>query len=308
MVVVTGPSAMEIMSQDGLYRSLDHVSSAQTWAYSRPSMTEVNRLAEFGISATKSEPLHVLVERKSDRLQSERVVNHLWSGKIPQGSLLYLVPGALVASPEFCYLQAARHGPEVAAAIGMEVCGRYGRNASARGFSDRIPISSVESLKKYLDGAAGAYGVKNAREGLLLVAEGSRSPLETKTSLLLASPVPHGGYALPQPRCNWLVPRPEGTVGLFRDPAYEIDLCWPDQMVALECDGYAYHSSKDALAHDAVKRNSLVSTGWTCLTATAAQLRGEELDILARQVAHALDFPFVQPCAEARDGLLAALS
>ena len=137
------------------------------------------------MSGTKENPLHVLVGDKGGRIQSERVVSHIWSSRLPGGSLCHLAPGVAVTSPEFCYLLAARRGIAPAAAVGMEACGAYGKDGSSRGFADRKAISSLASLKSYLDGARGCRSVKAARAALDLVIEGSRSPLETKTADLM---------------------------------------------------------------------------------------------------------------------------
>ena len=186
----------------------------------------------------------------------------------------------------------------------MEACGAYGKDGSSRGFADRKAISNLASLKSYLDGARGCRGVKAARAALDLVIEGSRSPLETKTAVLLTAPTSCGGYGIPSPKSNWPVWPAASELSLFYDSYYLIDLCWPDKKVSLECDSYAYHSSKDERDDDARKRNALTSIGWTCLTATAGQLSGAALDTLAQQVCKALGIAFQQPLASLRDSLI----
>lgn len=304
MVVVTAESAMQLMSDKKTFDSLEPASQSAVSPWSRPRIRDVDELREYGIFATKDQPLHVLVDSKAARIQSDRVVNHVWSTRLPAGSLCHLAPGVAVASPEFCFLQAAARGVGPAMDVGMEACGAYGRDASARGFADRDAISSVSALAGYLSGAQGCRGVKAARMALELVLEGSRSPLETKAAVLLSAPVSCGGYGIPSPRSNWPVWPTSKELALFHDSHYLIDLCWPEKKVSLECDSYAYHSSKDERDGDARKRNALTSVGWTCLTATSGQLAGSALDTLAQQVCAALEIGFRQPDPALRDALV----
>ncbi|HPF99350.1 MAG TPA: helicase-related protein [Kiritimatiellia bacterium] len=44
------------------------------------------------------------------------------------------------------------------------------------------------------------------------------------------------------------------------------DFAYEDEKIAIYCDGFAYHGSKEALATDAEKRNTLQAQGWAVLT------------------------------------------
>ena len=308
MIALAADSAMRLLAADDLLNQLEPVSQASIRSWQKASISDVDELEAYGIAASKASPLHILVQSKSDRIQSERVVNHVWSGTIPPGSLHYLAPGVMISSPEFCFLQAGAGGIGPAARAAMEACGRYGIDGSARGFCDRDPISNVEKLKGYLGAARGSRGVKNARAALKLVIEGSRSPLETKAAILLTAPVTVGGYGLPVPKSNWLVMPVGNESTFFYDSYHIVDLCWPRERVALECDSYAYYSSRDERDHDASKRNALTIIGWTCLSVTSGQLSGSALDILARQLAHTLGVAFRQPNARLRDDLIDSLA
>jgi len=43
------------------------------------------------------------------------------------------------------------------------------------------------------------------------------------------------------------------------------DFAYPDQRIAIYCDGFAYHGDRDALESDARKRNTLQAMGWAVL-------------------------------------------
>lgn len=68
---------------------------------------------------------------------------------------------------------------------------------------------------------------------------------------------------LPEPRCNHAV-----VVGGRRRL---IDFAWPDDMVAVEFDGFEPHSSRRVFDDDRVRQNDMVDAGWRVyrLTSTA---------------------------------------
>jgi hypothetical protein len=47
-----------------------------------------------------------------------------------------------------------------------------------------------------------------------------------------------------------------------------VDAAYPDRLVAIEADGYAWHSSPDAFQRDRERQNQLVQLGWTILRFT----------------------------------------
>lgn len=46
---------------------------------------------------------------------------------------------------------------------------------------------------------------------------------------------------------------------------YELDVVFPDLRIALEVDGYAYHSSRDQFVQDKRRQNDLITAGWLVL-------------------------------------------
>ncbi|MFI5046523.1 MAG: type IV toxin-antitoxin system AbiEi family antitoxin domain-containing protein [Acidimicrobiia bacterium] len=69
---------------------------------------------------------------------------------------------------------------------------------------------------------------------------------------------------LPQPCCNY-----EIRVGGRRRC---IDFAWPDARVALEFDGFAFHSSRRVFDDDRARQNDLVDAGWRVYRLTASAL------------------------------------
>ena len=66
-----------------------------------------------------------------------------------------------------------------------------------------------------------------------------------------------------------------------------LDLAWPDRMVAVECEGHAFHQTPAQLAWDEMRRNRLQLKGWMVLTYTWITVR-EDPDRVVTEVARAL--------------------
>lgn len=307
MITLTGNTALHIYAQSGIGEEVSGSPSCNGLDWGHGSAKDLLDLEELGISPSPEHTVDILVDHRDHRIQSNKVVNHVCQSKLPPHAVVRLAPGVFIVTPEFCFLEAAKQGAAYAAAIGMECCGAYGRDDSPRGFADRAPISSLTRLSVAVAAAKGHRGRRNALAALRLVLENSRSPLETKTALALTCPETLGGYGLPSPICNYEVVRELGQFGVFQSPRYFIDLCWPNKMVAVECDSYSYHASKDGLDSDSMKRNSLTAVGWRCYSATAAQLTGDQLDVFAHQVANALGAAAARPHPAVRDKLIETL-
>lgn len=62
---------------------------------------------------------------------------------------------------------------------------------------------------------------------------------------------------------------------------YRLDYAWPEVGLALEVDGYVWHSSAEQLNHDHDRRNRL-ATHWTFLIFTWVQVLHEPEEVIHR--------------------------
>ena len=70
------------------------------------------------------------------------------------------------------------------------------------------------------------------------------------------------------------------------DMYFLLDLAWPDKLLAVECEGHAYHQTPTQLAWDEMRRNRLQLKGWTVLTYTWITAKRDP-DGLVREVSAA---------------------
>lgn len=70
-----------------------------------------------------------------------------------------------------------------------------------------------------------------------------------------------------------------------------VDLTYPERRLALEADGYRYHSGRAAWGRDLARGNGLLLAGWRVLRFTSADLRQRPDDVVeAVRRAHAESF------------------
>ena len=168
MITLTGITAMRLWAHKGLLARLGDPCRSSGLSWTTGSFKEIREsgLESIGVVPTVGDPVHVLVDDQTHRLGSKRVKCHVWSGRLPAGSLYQLMPGVLITSPAFCCLQSAFDSscPRAVATM-MECLGTYGKVTSTRGFLDRDSLLTRDELAGYIESARGCRGVKNARRG-----------------------------------------------------------------------------------------------------------------------------------------------
>jgi very-short-patch-repair endonuclease len=79
---------------------------------------------------------------------------------------------------------------------------------------------------------------------------------------------------IPKPHCQHEVVLPGGD-------HFFLDFAWPAARVALEVDGYAFHSDRRAFDHDRSRGNRLLVAGWQVLHTTAGEIRSRPHALVA---------------------------
>lgn len=79
------------------------------------------------------------------------------------------------------------------------------------------------------------------------------------------------------------LPVPKAEVRWGPDGEYRLDYAYPDRKLAIETDGYTWHSSPSQLERDHHRRNRLVSDGWVILVYTWREVRQDPARV-AREI------------------------
>lgn len=109
--------------------------------------------------------------------------------------------------------------------------------------------------------ASRSNGVRAARLALDAADPLSGSVIETEARLLFAS------AGLPRPTSQFLVRSAQGRA------IARVDFAWEGAMLAVEIDGFAYHSASGDFQRDRRRQNVVQIDGWLMLRFTAADIR-----------------------------------
>jgi hypothetical protein len=111
----------------------------------------------------------------------------------------------------------------------------------------------------------GRPGIGELRAALALRAPGHQpgdSPLERWLLDIIDA------HDLPMPELQYPVALPDGTVA-------RLDAAYPDKLVALEADGFAFHRDRAAFDRDRSRQSQLMLLGWSVYRFTSAMPDGE---------------------------------
>jgi very-short-patch-repair endonuclease len=61
---------------------------------------------------------------------------------------------------------------------------------------------------------------------------------------------------------------------------YRVDFAYVDARVAIEADGFRWHSTRQQFDRDRARHNSLTAMGWTVIHVTWEQLREQPDDLI----------------------------
>ena len=240
----------------------------------------------------------ILVFDARHRSSSKLLDCHVWSTPLPPNSF-YRVQDMYVSSPEFVFLQMAPLLTTVQlVALGCELCGTYVLSPSSNPQTEDLdnpprrsaPLTNVQKLEEFLDGAKGARGLVKARRALCYVLEGSRSPMETMTAMQLHLPALLGGYGFPRPVLNPYIPLDDEARIIAGRSWCEGDICWLKQGLDIEYNG-GVHRGTAKMREDAGRVLGLEHMGFKVITVTGPQVFDiDQFETVAKEAAKALKF------------------
>ena len=229
-------------------------------------------------------PLDLLVPNRNLVRTSKRIVAHSCEVGLPDKSFWKLNESLYISSPELCFVQMAQTmSVSQLVELGVNLCSNYYIDGANHKLPMRKPITTPAKLARYVKSASSVKGVKKANRALKWVAAGSRSPMETKTYVILCFPRRYGGYGLEMATLNRKVD--PGRYAYLADQGFFcIDICWDKERVGVEYFGEEDHEG--AVVHDRRRLDALGALGWKMVVIDKQRLYdAESFDVAAHQIA-----------------------
>jgi len=268
-----------------------------------PVAAEILQMKARGLTL----PLELTVGESSSKRKLQTMRLHVESAPLPEGGIIDVGGGLLVASPELCFFQLTNRLPLAKTLrLGLELCGKYTlpANDTARedpeikekGFKNRPALTSIERLSSYLERSGGVFNQRQLQSILRYIGNGSASPMESKLLILLTLPYSQGGFGLPMPELDAPVEpgktsgNTTGSKDLSRqskgNKSYRCDFYWRDLKLAVEYDSDKYHLLSKQKAEDSKKKNYLLSKEIHVISVSKLQMYSvEEIETVAKQLA-----------------------
>ena len=207
--------------------------------------------AAHGFDTEGTADLHVLNPLGHQLRGSDGLVVHR-----REGAPLIIVDGRPATAPEWTAVEVARSQRRPRALATLDAALRTG-TCDQRGLH-------VTAAKQ-----AGRRGIVTVRELIPLATPQAESPMESEARLAMLD----GG--LPPPTLQFeIVDRNLQT--------WRVDFAWPTQMVAVEYDGFDWHSSQDMFRRDRQKIAALREVGWNVLSIVDDDVRRRSWDMVRR--------------------------
>ncbi len=207
--------------------------------------------AFYGFDTEDTVDLHVLNPLGHLLRDSDGLVVHR-----RDGAQLTEVDGRIATTPAWTAVEVARGLRRPRALATLDAALRSGT-------CDKYQLLTAAARQ------AGRRGIVNVREFIPLAAPEAESPMESEARLGMID----GGLPTPVLQ-HEIVDRNWRT--------WRVDFAWPDRLVAVEYDGFDWHSGPDALRKDRQKRAALSELGWNLLSVVADDVRRRSWDMVRR--------------------------
>jgi hypothetical protein len=190
----------------------------------------------------------------------------------PEGTRLRDTPGLVVHRRDGAPLTTVEGRPMTESAWTAVEVARSLRRPRALATLDmalRNTALTREELMQAAQAQKGRRGIVHVRNLIPLANPLAESPMESESRLVM-----HDG-GIPEPTLQYEIIDVDGEL-------WRLDFAWPDVKVAVEYDGFDWHSSKDHLRRDRRKRAALLEMEWTVLYIVAVDVRANRHQFLRR--------------------------
>lgn len=282
-IPITYPSAKEFWLQNDLPDN-SHVASVRQM---KSAETSREQLSRFALEHHLQEPVHLMVEDPASRyLFRDGFISHVIPRNVSKGSFVEISQSVFIVNPELCFLLAARHLtiPELVV-FATNLCAMYRLDINSElGQMSRVPITSNDKIKKYLQSTKNVSGLTKARAAIKYALNNSNSPMESRIAALGMMSNYRGGYAFPAPVLNYNVKLSSAGQDLLGREYCCCDMVWPERKVVVEYDSSLVHMNQNQFFYDKRKGSALQLSGFLVINVTKEHFRNfqaiEDLFIL----------------------------
>jgi hypothetical protein len=204
--------------------------------------------AAYGFDTEDTRDLHVLTPLGHQLRPSDGLVVHR-----REGAPLTTVDGRLATEPAWTAVEVARslRRPRALATLDAAL---------------RSDTCDRADLRRAAEQQAGRRGIVKVRELIELASPLAESAMESEARLVM-----HDG-GLPAPVLQYRIIDLDGNL-------WRLDFAWPDEKLAVEYDGFDFHSDRKDFRRDRQKRAALEAMRWTVLNV---------IDVDVRRTPHAM--------------------
>lgn len=234
----------------------------------------------LGLPKTAAADFELAVGRTESRKTKASLSFHQLPSSVMNEHATALQSGLGIVDDALLFLQAATWMNRLELIeFGYELCGRYRIDhfdigIETEGLNPQTTSSLMRALNNDFRGMA---GVRQAREALLYVRDGSRSVMESGLAMLICLPQSDGGLGVESIEMNHRVNVTGRARRLAKSPFFEIDVYKIGSKCGAEYDGHD-HITDERRTHDAERRNALAEMGYSFKTLTAGQF-GNQLSL-----------------------------
>lgn len=256
------------------YELVPDTAPVLTLARAGCDMREV-RLANLPFDYSSDRPLHILVPSRSLQRSLKSVRTHVCAQPLPPGSFNELAGDNFVSSPELTFLQVAARRPITEAIeIGCYLCGGFSITDEGRDYmGQRLPLTTPDAMREYLERLPGAYGVARALRALDFVVPRAASPMEVLLVMALRLPPRLGGWALPPIEANTRIEVSEELRLIAGTDHFVGDIYIPSVRGNMEYESNEFHTGSYRLDHTQTRRNVLEAMDVKTVAATWGQIK-----------------------------------
>lgn len=216
-----------------------------------------------------------------------------------------------ISSPELLFAELAKEmHPVEHLMLGLELCGSFTRDAEdpyngSATYGVR-PVTSVEKIRRFLDGARNIHGLDAARESIKYLSDNAWSPTESLIAALLRLPMDSLGYAFGELELNPRI-NPSALLPGVADSRVP-DIMIAGTPVGVNYDG-AVHLDLDSIVNAAreYEANPQLAQAKASLAKAVRDVRAKVVDDIRRNRELAADglvvFPVVKEDIYVKGGL-----